>query len=67
MAIKQRESALNILKYNVSQNGTSEVGRRQRGLDSLESYSFLYEEVLYEGLAKKKNQMMGTGFTLQRR
>lgn len=44
------ESALNILKYDVSQNGTSELGGRQRGLDSFENHSFfLYEE----GLAKK--------------
>lgn len=36
------ESALNILKYNVSQNGTSELGGRQRGLDSFENHSFFY-------------------------
>lgn len=34
-----RESALNILKYNVSQNGTSELGGRQRTLDSFGNHS----------------------------
>jgi len=48
------------LKYNVSQNGASELGRKQRGLDSFESHSFYIKKVY---LKKKSNDRDWVYFT----